>query len=197
MTLRDEERQHATCLLLDVSSSSTPQPASTEKLFSLVYDELRAIAGKLMRRERPEHTLQPTALVHEAYLRLVDETRIQWQDRAHFFGIAARAMRQILVEHARSRSAAKRGGGWKRITLDTDLPGGRDPHLEVLDLDQALGRLSALDERVARVVELRVFAGMTMQEIAHILVVSKRTVDNDWAFASAWLGREMQGEKPS
>jgi RNA polymerase sigma factor (TIGR02999 family) len=145
-----------------------------------------------MRRERPNHTLQPTALVGEAFLRLVDQTRIDWQDRAHFLGIAARVMRQVLVDHARERGAAKRGGDVQRVTLD-DYAGQENPApLDVLILNDALDRLAAIDPRGARVVELRVFGGLTVEEVAALLDVSKRTVDNDWSVARMWLARELR-----
>lgn len=195
--MEDGPSHEVTRLLLDVTARGDPRAPSVDRLFSLVYGDLHEIASRLMRSERLDHTLQPTALVHEAYLRLVDQDRVRWENRAHFFGIAARAMRRILVEHARRRVAAKRGGGSTRITLDEAIVPGRDPHLGVLELDEALEKLSQLDERTARVVELRVFAGMTMEEIAHILVVSKRTIDGDWAFARMWLGRELVGGAPS
>ena len=143
-----------------------------------------------MRRERPGHTLQPTALVAEAFLRLVDETQVQWQDRAHFLGIAARVMRQILVDHARRRAAVKRGHELRRVTFDENLGHGSNQSFELLALHEALDRLAALDPRGARVVELRVFGGLTIDEIARLLDVSKRTVDNDWVVARMWLARE-------
>jgi RNA polymerase sigma factor (TIGR02999 family) len=168
-------------------------PAVTEKLLALLYPELRELADRLMRRERANHTLQPTALVHEAYMKLVDDTNVVWQDRAHFLGIAARAMRQILVDHARKFSAAKRGGGLQRVTLDDSFgESGRD--FEILALNEALEKFAQVDERASRVVELKVFAGMKVAEIAHVLDVSKRTVDGDWAMARMWLGRELGGD---
>ena len=157
------------------------------QLMPLVYDELRRVAGKYFRDERPDHTLQPTALVHEAYLRLVDQTRVDWQSRAHFFAICAKIMRRILVDHARGRKRARRGGGRRKLTLDSDvLPAdlGAD---EILMLHDALERLAALDERQARVVEMRFFAGLTMEEVAQALNVSKRTAEDDWTHAKAWL----------
>jgi RNA polymerase sigma factor (TIGR02999 family) len=170
----------------------------SDQLFQLVYQELRRIAGSMMRRERLDHTLQPTALVHEAYLRLVDQTRPDWQDRAHFFGIAARAMRQILVDHARRRGADKRGGAWHRITLDENLPGhaaAGGAELEILALHEALEKLARDEPRLARVVELRVFAGLLGREVALVLGVSKRTADEDWKLAKMWIGRELAVER--
>lgn len=187
-------RSEVTRILLDLSAREAGDPAATERLFALVYDELRGLAANLMRRERSGHTLQPTALVHEAYLKLVDQTRIQWEDRAHFFGIAARAMRQILVDHSRRHRAEKRGGGLERVTLEDDAAAAASSAFEVLDLDDALTRLAALDPRAARVVELRVFGGLTHDETAKLLGVSRRTVDGDWSMGRMWLARELRGE---
>jgi len=179
-----------TRMLREMQGAGAKSPEVTEKLLGLLYPELRNLADSLMRRDRANHTLQPTALVHEAYIRLVDDTRVVWQDRAHFLGISARAMRQVLVDHARKHSAAKRGGGLQRVTLDESFgEGGRE--FEVLALNDALEKFAAVDERAARVVELKVFAGMKIAEIAHVLDVSKRTVDGDWAMARMWLGREL------
>ncbi len=163
-----------------------------DQLLELLYGELRRTAGSLMARERAEHTLQPTALVHEAWLRLVDQDRIQWTDRAHFLGIAACSMRQVLVDHARGRAAAKRGGGWGQVTLDEGLLAGGGDALELLALDDALRKLAALDARAAQVAERRIFGGMTIAEIAQDLGVSRRTVDGDWATARLWLTRELE-----
>lgn len=167
-------------------------PERQEKLLELLYAELRRTAGRLMARERAEHTLQPTALVHEAWLRLVDQDRIAWTDRAHFLGIAACSMRQVLVDHARGRGAAKRGGGWGQVTLDEGLLASGGDTLELIALDDALTKLAALDPRAARVAEQRIFGGMTIEEIAHDLAVSRRTVDGDWATARLWLTRELE-----
>jgi RNA polymerase sigma-70 factor (ECF subfamily) len=183
-------RKDSTEALLGVAAKGAGREAR-EKLFALLYDELHACAARLMRRERRDHTLRPTALVHEAYIRLIDQSRVHWNDRAHFSYIAARAMRQILVDHARRRNAQKRGGGATRITLDTGTAGAKDATLEVLAIHAALDALGDLDERAARVVEMRIFAGMTHDEIATVLGVSRRTVDGDWAFARRWLAREI------
>jgi RNA polymerase sigma factor (TIGR02999 family) len=173
------------------------QPSAAEdeadQLFELVYDELRRIAARLMRGERQAHSLQPTALVHEAYLRLAGADPIPWESRAHFLRVAARAMRRILVDHARRRQALKRGGGIRHVTLDEQVPGSPGKHLDIVILDDALTRLGELDERMAHVVELRVFSGMKMEEIAHVLLVSRRTVQDDWDVAKRWLGRELAG----
>lgn len=165
--------------------------AALDELLPQVYGELRRLANYYLRRERPDHTLQPTALVHEAYLRLVDATGIDWQNRAHFFGIAAVRMRHILVEHARSRQAAKRGGGEYRLSLGEadQLAEKRDVNL--LALDDALQRLEGLDAQKARVVELRYFGGLTIEETAEVLQVSPATVKRDWSMARAWLRSEL------
>ena len=178
--------------LLGSAPDGEGRAAASERLLELVYDELRRIAARLVRRERPGQTLQPTALVHEAYLKLFQGDGVPGRDRAHFLGVAARAMRQILVDRARRRAAAKRGLGRARVTLSEDagLDSGR--LLEVLELNEALSRLADLDPRAARVAEMRIFAGMTVQEIAEALEVSARTVDGDWAAARAWLSREMR-----
>jgi RNA polymerase sigma factor (TIGR02999 family) len=165
--------------------------AASDRLLKALYPELKRLAAGLMRRERAGLTLQATALVHEAYMKLVDGAQAGWESRGHFLGIAARAMRQILVDHARSRAAAKRGGGWQRITLDTGLGPDRDAAFEILALHDALDRLAAVDPRAARGVELRVFGGMTVEETAQVLGVSRRTVDADWAMARMWLAREL------
>jgi RNA polymerase sigma factor (TIGR02999 family) len=173
-----------TRLLLDWGrGDSTAQ----EQLLPLVYDELRRIAGAYMRRERPDHTLQPTALVHEAYLRLVDQERVDWKNRAQFVGLAAVMMRRILVNHARDRAAAKRGGEAQKVPLT--LAGGilERTEVDMLALHEALDGLAALDERKSRVVELKFFGGLTAGEIAETLGVSVATVEREWSFARAWL----------
>jgi RNA polymerase sigma factor (TIGR02999 family) len=165
-----------------------------EKLLPLVYDELRRRAGAYLRAERAGHTLQPTALVHEAYLKLVGGDAIEWKDRAHFFGVAARAMRQVLVDHARARNAAKRGEGQVLVALDAAGDAATQPrNLDLLDLDRALSKLAGLDERQSRLVELRLFAGLTIEESAEVLQISHATVSREWKHAEAWLQREMTG----
>jgi RNA polymerase sigma factor (TIGR02999 family) len=178
-------------LLLECNARGAGAADASRRLFELVYDELRRLAGGLMRHERADHTLQPTALVHEAFMRLADATGIEWQGRAHFMGVAARAMRQILVDHARRRAAEKRGGGLQRVTLTGQEPVAPHDAVEILELDELLERFAALDPRAARVVELRVFGGLTVQGAAHLLEVSPRTVDGDWAVARMWLSREL------
>lgn len=162
------------------------------RLLPLVYEELRALAASYFRRQPDNHTLQPTALVHEAYLKLVNQTAAQWNDRAHFFAVAAKAMRQILVNHAHARNAEKRGGGATRILLGDDLAPTPERDFDAIALDEALNRLAALDERKARVVELRFFSGLSVDEVAHVLNVSKTTVEADWRLARAWLSKELK-----
>ncbi len=186
-------RSEVTRLLLERNARGDGGADTARRLFELVYDELRRLAASLMRRERAEHTLQPTALVHEAFLRLTGATHIEWQDRAHFMGVAARAMRQILVDHARRHGAAKRGGGLTRVTLTGAEPVAPHDAVEILELHEALERFAALDRRAAQVVELKIFGGLSVQETAHLLEVSPRTVDGDWAVARMWLTRELGG----
>lgn len=162
-----------------------------QQLLPVVYDELRRIARRQMRRERADHTLHPTDLVNEVYLKLVDQAQADWQGRAHFFGIAARAMRQVLIDHARRRAADKRGGDWERTTLENQNVGLAVPTEELLALDAALDRLDDKDPRLRQIVEFRFFAGMTEEEVAEVLDLSVRTVQRDWAKARAWLYREL------
>jgi RNA polymerase sigma factor (TIGR02999 family) len=163
-----------------------------EDLLPLVYDELRRLASSYLRRENPGHTLQSTALVHEAYLRLVDQD-VNWQSRAHFFGIAAQMMRRILVDHARAKNAEKRGDGACKVTLEEGLLSTESRDVDILALDQALTRLAEFDKQQSQIVELRFFGGLSIEDTAEILKVSPATVKRDWAMAKAWLFREMQG----
>lgn len=162
----------------------------------LIYDELRSIAAREMRRERCDHTLQATALVHEVFLRFLGATDLSWQSRAHFMHIAAQAMRRILVDHARARRAEKRGGDLVRVTLDEQLRAPDGQVADAIDIDGALERLAALDERKARVVELRVFAGQGIEDIARILGVSEPTVKREWRFARAWMQKALSESSP-
>ncbi len=165
---------------------------AVERLVPLVYVELREMADRQLRLENPGHTLSPTALVHEAYMRLVDQTRAQWQDRAHFFAVASQAMRRVLVDHARRHHAARRGGGLQPLDVDeVEIP--VQERAEVLvALDEALQRLAQIDERMAQVVELRYFGGLTEPETAEVLGVTERTVRRDWVKAKGWLLRELE-----
>lgn len=181
-----------TRLLQEFDPRLTVAPQLQERLLELVYAELRATARGLMSRERVEHTLQPTALVHEAWLKLFNQSEMQFNDRTHFLGIAARCMRQVLVDHARAHGAVKRGGEFHQVTLDEGLLAGPARELELLDLDACLDRLAELDARAAQVAEMRIFGGLTIAEIAHNLNVSKRTVDGDWSMARLWLSRELE-----
>jgi RNA polymerase sigma factor (TIGR02999 family) len=163
----------------------------------MVYDELRRLAHYYLQRERTDHTLQSTALVHEAYMRLAGQNPPQWQNRAHFFGIAAHLMRQILVEYARGHAADKRGGGVPRLTLDEAIALPAQAELDVVGLDKALTELSKMDEQQGRIVELRFFSGLTIQDTSEVLGVSPATVKRDWITARAWLYRAMSGEAPT
>jgi RNA polymerase sigma factor (TIGR02999 family) len=168
---------------------------SLDKLMPLVYDELRRQAARYLRREQPGHTLQTTALIHEAYVRLVDQHNVQWQNRAHFFGIAAQMMRRILVDHARTKKRAKRGGSDIRISLDDATVTVKGQDLDVVALDEALTRLAKIDEQQSRVVELRFFSGLTVEETAEVMGISPATVKRDWSMAKAWLHRELSGDR--
>ena len=168
-------------------------PSAAERLLPLVYKELRALASQFMQDERRSHTLEPTALIHEAYLRLVDRTKVNWQGRAHFLALAAQAMRRVLVDHARRKKALKRGGGARPVTLTGLDEGAEAPVLDILALDEALEKLAGLNARHGQVVMLRFFAGLSGKETAHVLGVTERTVKNDWSMARAWLLRELDG----
>jgi RNA polymerase sigma factor (TIGR02999 family) len=178
------------------ASASDPHvpgdPAELDACFPLVYDELRRLAGRYLRAEDVGHTLQPTALVHEAYLRLVGQRNVDWRNRAQFLGIAAEMMRRILVNHAVARRTAKRGGGAPRIALDETLRVLEADDVDLLALDGALGALAAVDARASRVVELRFFGGLGIEETAEVLGVSPATVKRDWTVARAWLRRELR-----
>jgi RNA polymerase sigma-70 factor, ECF subfamily len=167
---------------------------SVETLLPIVYQELRRLAAGYLRRERAGYTLQPTALVHEAYLRLLKDKPGRWQNRAHFCAIAAHSMRQILIERARARDAKKRGGERQRVTLDEGLVAGGDRSIDLIALDQALERLAALDAEQARLVELRFFGGLTIEETAEAMNTSPATVKRHWTVACAWLARELEGK---
>lgn len=166
---------------------------SVEALLPVVYQELRRLAAGYLRRERPGYTLQPTALVHEAYLRLLKDKPGRWQNRAHFCAIAAHSMRQILIERARARDARKRGGERHRVTLDEGLLAGNSRSIDLIALDQALERLADVSAEQARLVELRFFGGLTIEETAEAMNISSATVKRHWTIASAWLARELEG----
>ena len=181
-------REEVTTLL--IQQGEGPPPTDSD-LLPLVYEELRSLAASYLNNERQGHTLQPTALVHEAYLRLVDQTRVRWQDRTHFFAVAAMCMRRILINHARDRNRLKRGGGMRRVALTELTAPGNLSDQALLTLDEALKRLAELDERKARVVEFRYFAGLSVEQTAELLGASPATVKRDWEFARAWLLREL------
>ena len=162
-----------------------------DKLLPVVYDELRRQAARYLRRERPGHTLQTTALIHEAYLRLIDQKSVQWQNRAQFFGIAAQMMRRILVDHARTKHRAKRGGSDIRVSLTDATSVTKDPDLNLVELDEALNRLEKIDSQQSKIVELRFFSGLNVEETAAALQISPATVKRDWKVAKAWLYREI------
>jgi len=167
---------------------------AVDRLLPLVYEQLRALAGNYFRAEPSDHTLQPTALVHEVFVRMVGGTEVAWNDRAHFFALAATAMRRILADHARRRRAAKRGGDWHRVTLDAAVTPPTEPQIDAVALDSVLSRLAELDERKHRVVEMRFFGGLTIEEVAAVLGVSTTTVEGDWRVARAWLKAELERE---
>lgn len=178
-----------------LTSSQAGDEAAGRRLFQIVYDELRTIASGLLGGDRTVDTLHPTALVHEAYLRLIGHDRGDWNSRAHFLAVAAKAMRQIIVDHARRRQAAKRGGQWRRVTLtEAAEKHGRktSSDVDLLALDEALTKLGQLNERQCRIVELRYLAGLSVEQTALVMEVSQRTVKLDWRMARAWLNRELR-----
>ena len=168
---------------------------AADLLMQAVYADLRQKAAAFLRRERPGHTLQPTALVHETYLRLVDQKRVVWQNRAHFLGVAAEMMRRVLVDHARNRRARKRGGTRTRVTLDEAVASTGPRSLDLIALDDALNELAALDPRQSRVVELRAFGGLSVEETAEVVGISPATVKRYWSFSRAWLARRLAGSR--
>jgi RNA polymerase sigma-70 factor (ECF subfamily) len=181
-----------TQILVDASGE---QPADVaKKLMPLVYDELRDLADRYLRSERKGHTLQPTALVHEAFMRLIDQSRVDWKGRTHFYAIGAQAMRRILIDHARARGRGKRGGEWQRVILDEAETPEELRDIDLMALHDAMETLSALDAQQAQIVELRFFGGLTVEEVAHVLGVSKRKVEGDWTHAKAWLRNALDPE---
>jgi RNA polymerase sigma factor (TIGR02999 family) len=185
----DSPTQHqATQLLIERSKGDRE---ATERLMPLVYDELRLLARSYLQRERADHTLQATGLVHEAYLRMVDQTVSNWQSRAHFFGVAAKVMRRILVDHARRHRAEKRGGEWAKLEFDEELFSPATRSLDLVALDDALSELALMNPQHSQMIELRFFGGMTNEETAEVLDVSPRTVRREWRMARAWLRRRI------
>jgi RNA polymerase sigma factor (TIGR02999 family) len=185
-----DEPQEISVILKDWSGGNR---ASADVLLTLVYDALRKIAGKYLRKERSGHTLQPTALVHEAYMKMIDISDINWQDRAHFFAVSANVMRHILVDHARAKLADKRGGDSERIALEDAISLSNEPNVDLLAVDEALNELAGFDEQQSRIVELRFFGGLTIEETAHVVGISPATVKREWAMAKAWLHRKLSG----
>ena len=183
------ENQEVTLLL---SALTRGDEDAASKLMPLVYDELRRLAGSYMRRERADHTLQATALVNEAYLKLIEQRSVNWQSRAHFFGVAAQLMRRILIDHARGHSRQKRGGEQKKVSLDEAFVFSEKQADELLAVDDSLNLLAKLDPRQARVVELRFFGGLSVEEAAEVLGVSPKTVKRDWSIAKAWLYADLK-----
>lgn len=184
----NDNRGEISVILKDWSGGNR---ASADALLSIVYGELRKIAAQYLRKENSGHTLQPTALVHEAYMKLIDISDINWQDRAHFFAVAANVMRNILVDHARAKLADKRGGGAQRIALEDAISLSSEENVDVLAVDEALKELAELDEQQSRIVELRFFGGLTIEETAHVAGISPATVKREWAMAKAWLHRKL------
>jgi len=186
-SMPDENDENLTQLLIDANSGDK---AALDAILPLVYDELRRIAGNYLRRERSDHTLQATALVHEAYMRLIDQKKVDWENRAQFYGMAANMMRRILVNHAEQHKAEKRGSG-NKLQLDEHIDASFEQDVDLIDLDEALKRLTSLDEQKARIVELRFFGGLTIEEMVAVTGRSHATVEREWSFAKAWLYREL------
>jgi RNA polymerase sigma factor (TIGR02999 family) len=189
----EQANKHAVTQLL--SDLQGGRSSAADELLPLVYQELRRIAAAYMRRERPNHTLQATALVHEAFLQLVDQTRVDWKNRAHFFGVAAQLMRRILVEHARTRGAQKRGGSAAKLSLEEAINYFPQKDLTLLALDDSLKELEKLDARQSRIVELRFFGGLTTEETSEVLGISTATVEREWRSAKAWLHSQLSDLK--
>jgi len=187
---QDRDDQDDTTRILDRLAQGDAKAA--DELLPLVYEELRSLASACMRSERRDHTLQPTAIVHEAYIRLVQADKMRWQGRAHFMAVAAAAIRRVLIDHARRVNAIKRGGDQVRIAMDDHLRVAKAPNLDLLDLNESLERLAAMNPRQSRIVELRFFGGLTNEEVAQVMGLSRATVSDEWAFARAWLARELE-----
>ncbi len=189
--MTEPKTENVTRLLIELTRGNH---AAIDALLPLIYDELRSLASNYLRRERPDHTLQPTALVHEAYLRLVDQTRVNWQNRAHFFGVAAQMMRRILVDHARAHRAGKRGADFQKLSLDVNIDKAVERGAELIALDEALKQLAQIDEQKSRIIELHYFGGLSVEEIAQVLGVSPITVKRHWRMAKAWLYHEVSSK---
>jgi len=191
--MQSADSKSLTQLLIDVGKGND---AALNQILPQIYDELRRLAGSYMSRERSDHTLEPTALVHEAYLRLIDQRRVDWKNRAQFFGLAANMMRRVLVNHARDRAAEKRGGSSPRVTLSM-AEGLEQPGFDIMAVDEALEKLAALDPRKTQIVEYKFFTGLTTEEIAEVLGISVATVEREWKFARAWLLNALKARDTS
>lgn len=183
-----ENTENLTQLLIEASNGDKD---ALDEILPLVYDELRKIAQNYVNRERSDHTLQATALVHEAYIRLIDQRKVDWKNRSQFFGLASQMMRRILVNHAEGYKAGKRGAGQK-LQLDETIDASFEENLDLLDLDEALKKLEKFDEQKSKIVEMRFFGGLTIEETAEVLEKSHATIEREWAFAKAWLYRELR-----
>jgi RNA polymerase sigma factor (TIGR02999 family) len=188
-SLPENPTEDVTRLLIELSNGDRN---AVDLLLPVIYDELRKLAANYLRRERPDHTLQPTALVHEAYLRLVDQSRVNWQNRAHFFGVAAQMMRRLLVDHARKHNAEKRGQEFQKLSLDENIDRAVERSAELVALDDALKAFAEIDKQKARMVELRYFGGLSIEETADVLGIAPTTVKRQWRAAKAWLYGEMR-----
>ncbi len=173
---------------------SSGRREAVDELMPVIYDELKKIAAQYLRKERREHTLQPTELAHEAYLKLIDISNVNWQDRAHFFAVSAQVIRHILVDHARAKATDKRGGAAERIVLDEAISFSEEPDTDLLALDEALKTLATFDEQQSKIVELRFFGGLTIEETAEVLKISPATIKREWTLAKAWLFKRMKDE---
>ncbi len=191
LLLNEPATGNITQLLIDLTNGNR----TADDLLPHIYGELRSLAANYLRRERPEHTLQPTALVHEAYLRLVDQTQVNWQNRAHFFGVAAQMMRRILVDHARAHKAGKRGSGDEKVSLDENIDKAIERSAELISLDDALTELAEVDDLKSRIIELRYFGGLTVEETAEVLGVTPVTINRHWRMAKAWLYGKMRADE--
>lgn len=183
------DSENITRLLIQLTNGNQD---AVDALLAMIYDELRRLAASYLRRERPDHTLQPTALVHEAYMRLIDQTQVNWQNRAHFFGVAAQMMRRILVDHARVHNAEKRGHEYQKLSLDENIDKAVERSHELIMLDDALKTLAEVDPQKSRIVELRYFGGLTVEETAEVMGVTPITIKRHWRMAKAWLYGQMQ-----
>ena len=190
--MSSDEITQATEILSEITAGDA---AATQRLFQLLYGDLRELAARFLQKERRGHTLQPTALVHEVFLKLVDQSRVDWKGRTHFFAVGAQAMRRVLVDHARGRRRAKRGGDRQRIVLDEHIALSPERDEDLLALEEVLTKLAEVDSRQAAIVEMRFFGGMSVAEVAEVLGVSKRTIESEWTMVRAWLRRELSRDE--